>query len=92
MRGALRAPDVENAWARGGGWTDQLEAVARVSWTDLNDGSVRGGQVIDFETGFNVYLTSTTRLMVHWLGVRADNPDGISATGHALLGRIQVQI
>lgn len=92
MRGALGAPSVEDAWSSGGSWSNNVEAVARVSWTDLNDGSVRGGKVVDIEAGFNFYLTSTTRLMVHWLGVRADNPDGISATGHALLGRIQIQI
>lgn len=89
MRGAVGAPDASRALDGGDG---ALEAVARVSWTDLDDGPVRGGRVLDAEAGLNWYLTPTTRVMLHWLGVQADVDGSGSEFGSAILGRVQIQI
>ena len=40
-----------------------LEAVGRASFTDLTDGSVRGGEMMIFSAGFNCYLTQRHRIM-----------------------------
>ncbi|MEM1448273.1 MAG: porin [Planctomycetota bacterium] len=92
MRGSLRPPNVAPAWSDLSPRWGEFEAVARVSWTDLVDGSINGGRVLDVEAGLNWYLTSTTRLMVHWLGVRAEDEGGSGVLGQALLGRILIQI
>ena len=86
MRGSVGAPDTNPSRESGNG---ALEAVARVSWTDLNDGPIQGGRILDAEAGLNWYLTPTTRIMLHWLGVQAvgDGDDYASA----ILGRIQIQ-
>ena len=42
----------------------------------------------DLEVGANWYLQRSTRVMLHWLTVRVDG----DATGHALLGRIQIEL
>ena len=89
MRGSVGAPDTAHLLDGGSG---ALEAVARVSWTDLNDGPVQGGRVLDAEAGLNWYLTPTTRVMLHWLGVQADTNGSGELYGSAILGRIQVQL
>ncbi|MHC4376699.1 MAG: OprO/OprP family phosphate-selective porin [Planctomycetota bacterium] len=89
MRGSGGAPDTPRHGESGQG---ALEAVARVSWTDLDDGAVQGGRVLDAEAGLNWYLTPTTRVMLHWLGVQADVDGSGNEYGSAILGRIQVQI
>lgn len=88
MRGSVGAPDtpITDAYSSG-----VWEAVARVSWTDLDDGPVQGGRVLDAEAGLNWYLTPTTRVMLHWLGVRADLEGDSDKFGSALLGRLQFQ-
>lgn len=91
-RGALGPPKVGGALQRGGGGLQALEAVARMSWTDLSGGSIQAGQILDLETGLNFYVNPTTRLMLHWIGVSADPTDGPRANGWAILGRIQIQI
>ena len=42
-----------------------LEAVGRVSHTDLTDGSVRGGEMIIYSAGLNCHLTKRYRIMVN---------------------------
>jgi len=41
-----------------------LEAVGRISFTDLTDGSVRGGEMTVLSAGFNIYLTQRHRIML----------------------------
>jgi len=91
-RGSLGPPQVEGALRRGGGGSQAMEVVARLSYTDLTGGAIEAGRVLDLETGLNVYLSPTTRLMLHWVGVSAAAPGGPSEEGWALLGRLQVQI
>jgi phosphate-selective porin OprO/OprP len=43
------------AWGKEGGW-GALEAAARFSYTDLNDGNVRGGRLSMLMTSLNWYL------------------------------------
>lgn len=88
MRGAIAAPDVFGSRGDGRG---SFEAVARVSWTDLVDGAVDGGRILDAEAGLNWYLTPTTRVMLHWLGVRGDIEGTGAELGSAILGRVQIQ-
>ena len=40
-----------------------LEWIARLSYTDLSDGSIQGGRMGILSTGFNVYLKPRNRLM-----------------------------
>ena len=89
MRGSVGPPD---PLGPNGDSYGALEAVARVSWTDLDDGAITGGQVLDAEAGLNWYCTPTTRVMLHWLGVQADVDGTGSEFGSAILGRIQIQI
>ena len=89
MRGSVGAPDTP---ITGAGSSGVWEAVARVSWTDLEDGPVQGGRVLDAEAGLNWYLTPTTRVMLHWLGVQADLNGQGAEFGSSILGRIQIQI
>mgnify|MGYP000450878838 CR=1 FL=1 len=91
-RGALGPPKIEGAMRPGGGGAQALEAVARLSYTDLIGGSVQAGRVLDLETGLNFYVSSTTRLMLHWVGVSAEPPAGPRENGWAVLGRLQIQI
>ena len=91
-RGALGPPKIEGARRSGGGGAQALEAVARLSYTDLIGGSVQAGRVLDLETGLNFYVSSTTRLMLHWVGVSAEPPAGPRENGWAVLGRLQIQI
>lgn len=91
-RGALGPPKVEGAMRRGGGGLQALEAVARISYTDLTGGSIQAGQILDLETGLNFYVSSTTRLMLHWVGISAEPADGPRDEGWAILGRLQIQI
>lgn len=91
-RGALGPPKIEGAIRPGGGGLQALEAVARLSYTDLTGGAIEAGRVLDLEAGLNFYLSPTTRLMLHWIGVSAAPASGSSEEGWALLGRLQVQI
>jgi phosphate-selective porin len=91
-RGALGAPDVAGTLLPGGGGLNAMEAVARLSWTDLADGQVQAGEVLDLEAGLNVYLSPTTRVMLHWIGVSAETAAGERANGWAVLGRLQLQL
>ncbi|MBL6757432.1 MAG: hypothetical protein ISQ11_13620 [Planctomycetes bacterium] len=91
-RGALGPPRVDGAIRPGGGGWHAMEAVARLSYTDLTGGSVGAGRVLDLETGLNFYLSPTTRLMLHWIGVSAAPAGGSSEEGWAALARLQVQI
>ncbi len=91
-RGALGPPSIEGAMHPGGGGLQALEAVARLSYTDLTGGSIQAGRVLDLETGLNFYVSPTTRLMLHWVGVSAEPAGGPRGEGWAILGRLQVQI
>ena len=57
---------LEGKW---GAW----EVAARLSYLDLNDGSIRGGEELNFTAGLNWYLRSNLRVMVNY--VRADLKD-----------------
>jgi phosphate-selective porin OprO/OprP len=56
----------EGKW---GAW----EVAARLSYLDLNDGPIRGGEELNFTAGLNWYLRPNLRLMVNY--VRADLRD-----------------
>lgn len=91
-RGGLRSPGVDDILSAGSSSKGALEAVARLSWVDLDGGPIRGGQAADLEVGLNWHLQPATRVMLHWLGTRVTSPGGELAFGSAILGRIQVQL
>ncbi len=49
------------------------EVAARLSYLDLNDGPIRGGEELNFTVGLNWYLRSNLRVMVNY--VRANLKD-----------------
>ena len=60
---------------------------------DARDGGGGGdGEVLDLEAGLNVYLSPTTRVMLHWIGVSAETAAGERENGWAVLGRLQLQL
>lgn len=85
-RGGLTASIVDDAWTSRDVGNGDVELAARLTWVDLDDGPVRGGEAADLELGVNWYLQPTTRFMLHWVGLRAEGE-----TGGAILGRIQLQ-
>ena len=87
-RGGMGPPDVPDALSTRANGDGAVEFALRAGWTDLDDGPVAGGRVRDLEVGANWYLQRSTRVMLHWLTVRVDG----DATGHALLGRIQIEL
>ncbi|MGB0330250.1 MAG: OprO/OprP family phosphate-selective porin [Planctomycetota bacterium] len=91
-RGALGPPRIDGAIRPGGGGWQAMEAVARLSYTDLTGGSIGAGRILDLETGLNFHLSPTTRLMLHWISVSAAPAGGSSEEGWAALARLQVQI
>lgn len=91
-RGGIKAasvPDLLHGTAPSKG---ALEAAARLTWVNLNNGALDGGQSIDLEIGFNWYAQPTTRVMLHWLGAHVNTPGNGDAFGQALLARIQIQL
>ncbi len=53
-----------------GGW-GALEVALRLSYIDLNGGSIRGGREYDLTTGLNWYLNEKTRFMLNYVRAKA---------------------
>jgi len=53
-----------------GGW-GAFEVALRLSYVDLNGGSIRGGRELDFTAGLNWYLNENTRFMLNYIRAKA---------------------
>lgn len=71
-------------------WTDRgictgngaWEVAARVSWIDLNDDDVRGGELTDVTFGVNWYMNAYSKVVFNYIHAFLDNPTfGDSDTG-----------
>jgi len=76
-----------------GGW-GAWELAARISYLDLNDGPIRGGEELNITAGLNWYLNAHSRMMFNY--IRADiedrkNPPSVDS-GDADIVQIRFQI
>jgi phosphate-selective porin/uncharacterized coiled-coil protein SlyX len=49
--------------SNGGAW----EVTGRISYLDLNDGLIEGGELTDFSAGLSWYINSTARIMLNYI-------------------------
>ena len=69
-----------SAWGRvkpiqdfgSGGGSGAWELAARISELDLNDGTVAGGEQMNYTLGVNWYLKPNTRVMLNWVHADVD--------------------
>ena len=71
-------------------WRRAWELKLRWSYTDLDDGPVRGGRLGILSTGVNWYLDRHWRMTVEYLYTRADGPSGDGAL-HIFQSRLQLR-
>ncbi|HIJ58228.1 MAG TPA: porin, partial [Deltaproteobacteria bacterium] len=76
-----------------GGW-GALEVALRLSYVDLNGGSIRGGKEYDLTAGLNWYLNENARFMLNYVRAEAKNreipPSIEDGTANILQVRFQI--
>jgi len=76
-----------------GGW-GALEVALRLSYVDLNGGSIRGGREYDLTAGVNWYLSEKTRFMLNYIRAKAkdrESPPPVEG-GTANIFQVRFQI
>jgi len=79
VRGKFVRPNLQGS---GGAW----ELAYRLSWIDLNDGDVNGGEERNLGLALNYYPRADFRAQINLIQVNSDQPDG---DGLLLQGRLQ---
>jgi len=73
-----------------------LEVALRLSYVDLNGGSIRGGRELDFTAGLNWYPNENARLMFNYVRAKAKNretpPSIEDGTANILQLRFQITL
>ena len=69
------------------------ELGARVSYLDLNDGPIRGGEELNFTAGINWYLRQNVRMMFNYIHATVkdrENPSVDKGTANIFQGRLHI--
>lgn len=66
------------------------EIAARVSFIDLNDANVRGGQLTDFTAGLNWYWNPYSKFVVNYIHALADDPTFGQSNTNIYAARAQI--
>jgi phosphate-selective porin len=53
----------------GGAW----EVTGRISYLDLNDGMISGGELVDFSAGLSWYINATSKVMLNYIYAQPEN-------------------
>jgi phosphate-selective porin OprO/OprP len=66
---------------------------ARLSYLDLNDGPIRGGEELNFTAGLNWYLRPNLRVMVNYIRANLkdrENPHVDDGAADIIMSRIHL--
>jgi phosphate-selective porin OprO/OprP len=66
------------------------EVAARVSYLDLNDNTIRGGQLTDVTFGVNWYLNPYCKVVGNYIHAFLDQPNGIHSDTDIFAARVQL--
>jgi phosphate-selective porin OprO/OprP len=72
-----------------GGGLGAWEVLARVSYLDLNDGTVRGGRLADYTAGLGWYINPNTRWLFNYIYADVDRAAG---SGHTHIFEMRFQV
>ena len=85
---ADRVKPKKNFSFNGGGW-GAWEVLARFSYLDLNDGTVRGGRLADYTAGLGWYINPNTRWLFNYIYADLDRAAG---SGHTHIFQMRCQV
>jgi phosphate-selective porin OprO/OprP len=75
------------------GYWGAWEVAGRLSYLDLNDGPIRGGEELNFTLGLNWYLRSNVRMMFNYIHANVkdrENPTVDDGTANIFQGRFHI--